>query len=85
MGLGGFEAGDNMADNAIGGFGGAAGPVSGVRPVGADRPGRQSGAGSGGTLEQGDGGKYSVRGHINVAHGNFDSSAPRGTYLDILV
>jgi hypothetical protein len=73
-----------MADNSIAGFG-TPGPISGIRPIGADRPGRQSSTNSGGTLEQGEGGKYSVKGHINVAHGNFDSGAPRGTYLDILV
>lgn len=73
-----------MADGTIRGFG-TPGAISGVRPVGADRPGRQSNAGAGATLEEGPGGKYSVKGHINVAHGNFDGNAPRGTYLDILV
>jgi len=32
-----------------------------------------------------EGGKYPVQGKIDLAHGEFDFNAPRGTYLDILV
>jgi hypothetical protein len=73
-----------MADGSIRGFG-TPGSVPGVRPAGADRPGRQSNAGTGAASPEPTGGKYIVKGHIDVAHGNFDSNAPRGTYLDILV
>ena len=72
-----------MADQTIAGFS-APNSLTGIRPVGSERAGRHAGSNAG-AAPQNEGGKYQVRGHINVAHGNFDADAPRGTYLDILV